>query len=98
MGKYLFKVSKITLEQRPSGRCSNVILLTLNKYLPTGNGSFHSVNFMEANSHCLGVAVFPFMSCALCFATRLVAVTDFLFELSEQNLVTKYITNFNQLE
>ena len=36
VGKYLFKVSKITLEQRPSGRCSNVILLTLNRYLPTG--------------------------------------------------------------
>ena len=26
VGKYLFKVSKITLEQRPYGRCSNVIL------------------------------------------------------------------------
>ena len=36
VGKYLFKVSKITLEQRPSGRCSNAILLTLNRYLPTG--------------------------------------------------------------
>ena len=34
--KYLFKVSKITLEQRPNGRCSNVILLTLNRYLSTG--------------------------------------------------------------
>ena len=40
-GKYLFKVSKITLEQRPwtlerynvHGRCFNVILLTLNRYL-----------------------------------------------------------------
>ena len=36
VGKYLFKVSKITLEQRPNGRCSNVILLTLDMYLPTG--------------------------------------------------------------
>ena len=36
VSKYLFKVSKITLEQRPDGRCSNVILLTLNMYLPTG--------------------------------------------------------------
>ena len=36
VGKYLFKVSKITLEQRPDGRCSNVILLTLNRYLSTG--------------------------------------------------------------
>ena len=36
VGKYLFKVSKITLEQRPDGRCSNVILLTLNRYLFTG--------------------------------------------------------------
>ena len=36
VGKYLFKVSKITLEQRLSGRCSKVILLTLNRYLPTG--------------------------------------------------------------
>ena len=34
--KYLFKVSKITLEQRPSGRCSNAILLTLNRHLSTG--------------------------------------------------------------
>ena len=32
VGKYLFKVSKITLEQR----YSNVILLTVNRYLPTG--------------------------------------------------------------
>ena len=31
VGKYLFEVSKITLEH-----CSNVILLTLNKYLPIG--------------------------------------------------------------
>ena len=36
VGKYHFKVGKITLEQRPDGRCSNVILLTLNRYLPTG--------------------------------------------------------------
>ena len=36
VSKYLFKVSKITLEQRPDGRCSNVILMTLNRYLPTG--------------------------------------------------------------
>ena len=36
VGKYLFKVSKITLEQRSIERCSNVILLTLNRYLPTG--------------------------------------------------------------
>ena len=35
VGKYLFKVSKITLEQRSIERCSNVILLTLNRYLPT---------------------------------------------------------------
>ena len=32
MGKYLFKVSKIALEQR-----FNVILQTLNRYFPTGN-------------------------------------------------------------
>ena len=36
VGKYLFKVSKITLEQRSEKRCSNIILLTLNRYLPTG--------------------------------------------------------------
>ena len=36
VGNYLFKVSKITVEQRPSGRCSNVILLTLNRYLQLG--------------------------------------------------------------
>ena len=33
--KYLFKVTKITFEKCPGGRCSNVILLTLNRYLPT---------------------------------------------------------------
>ena len=33
---YLFKVSQITLEQRSIERCSNVILLTLNRYLPPG--------------------------------------------------------------
>ena len=36
MGKNLFKVSKITSEQRSSERCSDVILLTLNRFLPTG--------------------------------------------------------------
>ena len=36
VGKYLFKVSKITLEQRSIERCSNVILMNLNRYLPTG--------------------------------------------------------------
>ena len=36
VGKYLFKVNKITLEQRSIERCSNVILLTLNRYLPAG--------------------------------------------------------------
>ena len=35
VGKYLFEVSKITLEQRPNGRCSIVILWTLNRYLLT---------------------------------------------------------------
>ena len=34
--KCLFKVSKITLEQRSLERCSNVILLTLNRHLSTG--------------------------------------------------------------
>ena len=29
VGIYLFNVSKITLEQRPSGRCSDIVLLTL---------------------------------------------------------------------
>ena len=43
MGKYLFKVSKITLGQRQNGRCSNVILLTLNRYLPTRNMNKHMV-------------------------------------------------------
>ena len=36
VGKDLFKVRKITLEQRSIERCSYVILLTLNSYLPTG--------------------------------------------------------------
>ena len=31
VNNYLFKVSKIKLEQRPPGRCSNFILLTLNR-------------------------------------------------------------------
>ena len=31
-----FKVREITLEQRPDGRCSNVILLTLNRFLFAG--------------------------------------------------------------
>ena len=44
VGKYLFKVSKITLEQRPNGRCSNVILLTLNRYLPTGTDRFYMIS------------------------------------------------------
>jgi len=35
-GKNLFKVSKITLEQRPFGLGSSVISLTLNKFLPGG--------------------------------------------------------------
>ena len=34
MCKYLFKVSKIMLQQRSFERCSNVILLTLNRYFP----------------------------------------------------------------
>ena len=38
--QYLFKVSKITLEQRPNGRFSNFILLTLKRYLPTGLSVF----------------------------------------------------------
>ena len=37
VGKYLFKVSKTTFEQRSSERRSNVVLQTLNMYLPTGN-------------------------------------------------------------
>ena len=45
MGKYLFKVSKITLEQRPFGRWSNVILLTLNRYLPTGSNVIWTLSF-----------------------------------------------------
>ena len=36
VGKYLFKVIKITLEQRSKERCSNVILMTMSRYLPTG--------------------------------------------------------------
>ena len=38
VGKYLFKVSKITLEQRSDRNVALgcVILLTLNRYLPTG--------------------------------------------------------------
>ena len=36
MGKNLFKVRKITLEQRPNGLCSSVILLTWNLLLPAG--------------------------------------------------------------
>ena len=36
VGKFLFKVSKITLEQRSIERCSNVIFLTLDRYLSTG--------------------------------------------------------------
>ena len=46
VGKYLFKVSKITLDQRLDGHCSNVILLTLNRYLPLGLGVF-SQNFKK---------------------------------------------------
>ena len=36
VGKWLLKVSKITLEQWPFSLCSNVISLTLNRLLPTG--------------------------------------------------------------
>ena len=46
MSKYLFKVSKITLEQRPDGRCSNVILLIYNRYLPTGEAPSKSFNMI----------------------------------------------------
>ena len=46
VGKYTFKVSNITLEQRSIERCSNVILLTLNRYLPTGKLS-HTYVFVK---------------------------------------------------
>ena len=45
VGKYLFKVSKITLKQHPSGHCSNVILLTLNKYFLGYKNIYKNVKF-----------------------------------------------------
>ena len=48
VGKYLFKISKIMLEQRLDGRCSNVILLTLNRHLPLGNKKY-STKFFQVN-------------------------------------------------
>ena len=50
MVKYVFKVNKITLEQRSLERCSNVIFLTLNKYLLT--------DIMTYNNHNLGQGTF----------------------------------------
>ena len=36
VGNYLSEASKISLEQCPFGHCSDVILLTLERELPTG--------------------------------------------------------------
>jgi len=55
-GKSLFKVSKITLEQRPS-----VILLTLNRFLPAGKVLV--TNYNSTSFPVLLVTVFLIVSC-----------------------------------
>ena len=46
VGKFLFRVSKISLEQRSIERCSNDILLTLNRYLSAG--SSRQTNYVQS--------------------------------------------------
>ena len=50
ISNHLSKLSKITLEQCPRGHCSNVILLSLDKYLRTDNvwdSCFETVFFFK---------------------------------------------------
>ena len=59
---YLFKVSNIMLEQRPDGRCSNVILLTLNMYMATGwLDNHYKIAQSQKNNHKTFLKSFTFM-------------------------------------